>query len=138
MWPSSVESGLRVADLMRPVLGSPVVVLLGEKAAIGALRAAVPAVAEVCGQQWTMPGYSDEELAEVAVRYLVRRGYEVPEDVRDAIAGLTVTLPARTVRAAHQLSGAITRTAVSRTLTVAELGGIAGPAATTGGLAAVG
>ncbi|SDT09915.1 right-handed parallel beta-helix repeat-containing protein [Actinoplanes derwentensis] len=133
--PEVVES---LVELMRPALGNPVVVLLGEPAAIGALGAAVPGLAEVFGQRWTMPSYSGEELAEVIVRHLVRRGHEVPEDVREAIADLAVTLPDRTVRAAHLLSGSITRTAASRTLTVADLGGIAGRAATTGGLAAVG
>jgi hypothetical protein len=93
------------------------------------LHAAVPALAEVFGQTWTVPEYGVDELAELTVRHLVRRGHEVPDDVRSAVAGLAAQLPARTAR--------------SRTLALADVHGLAGapngaaPAA-SGGFATVG
>jgi hypothetical protein len=126
---------------MRPALGDPVVVLIGEEPALQELQAAVPAVAEVFGQNWSMPGYSTHELAEIVVRHLVRRGHEVPDDVRAALVDLAAGLPERTVRAAHLFSWGLTRTAASRTLALADLNGIAGrttPTRQTGGFAAVG
>ncbi|WP_067495021.1 right-handed parallel beta-helix repeat-containing protein [Actinoplanes sp. TFC3] len=130
---------------MRPALGDPVVVLIGEDQALRELRAAVPAVTEVFGQDWAMPGYSTTELAEIVVRHLVRRGHEVPDDVRAALVDLAAGLPERTVRAAHLFSWGLTRTAASRTLALADLNGLAGRTTTgtaaatrqTGGLAAV-
>ncbi|AGL14107.1 right-handed parallel beta-helix repeat-containing protein [Actinoplanes sp. N902-109] len=126
---------------MRSALGDPVVVLIGEEQALRGLRTAVPAVAEVFGQDWSMPGYSTPELAEIVVRHLVRRGHEVPDDVRAALVDLAAGLPERTVRAAHLFSWGLTRTAASRTLALADLNGIAGrttPTRQAGGLAAVG
>ncbi|MEU7908323.1 hypothetical protein [Actinoplanes sp. NPDC049118] len=69
-----------------------------------------------------MPDYAAAELAEIAVRYLLRRGHEVPDDVRAAVADIVVDLPDRTVRRAHALAAGLARTAASRTLTVADLG----------------
>ncbi|GAA2491359.1 right-handed parallel beta-helix repeat-containing protein [Winogradskya humida] len=128
----------------RPAPGDPVVVLIGEERALRELRAAVPSVAEVFGQDWSMPGYTTPELAEIVVRHLVRRGHEVPDDVRAALVDLAAGLPERTVRAAHLFSWGLTRTAASRTLALADLNGLAGRTASSsaasrqpGGLAAV-
>ncbi|MFC0099186.1 right-handed parallel beta-helix repeat-containing protein [Micromonospora marina] len=122
--------------------GDPVVVLLAEPETATALSRAVPAVGEIFGQHWSMPAYSPEELAEIVVRHLVRRGHEVPDDVRAALVGLAAGLPARTVRAAHLYSWQLTRTAASRTLALADLHGVTARRVATSepavGLAAVG
>ncbi len=121
--------------------GDPIVMLLGEEAALAPARAAVPGLAEVFGQQWSMPAYTTPELAEIIVRHLVRRGHEVPDDVREALAGLAGGLPEPTVRAAHVFSWGLTRAAASRTLALADVNGLAARSAgalRTGGLAAVG
>ncbi|MEU4788348.1 right-handed parallel beta-helix repeat-containing protein [Micromonospora tulbaghiae] len=124
---------------MRSRLGDPVVVLTGEEAALASLRAAVPAVNEVFGQQWSVPEFSADELAAVVLRHLVRRGHEVPDDVRAALTQMAGRLPERTVHAAHQFSLALTRRTGSRTLALADLAA-PGPAVgeRLGGLAAVG
>ncbi|MCA2217462.1 right-handed parallel beta-helix repeat-containing protein [Jidongwangia harbinensis] len=138
----AVES---LVEEMRAGMGDPVAVLIGEAAALRDLRASVPGVDEVFEQEWVMPAYSTAEFAEIVVRHLVRRGHEVPDDVRTAIADLAAGLPERTVRAAHLFSWGLTRTAASRTLALADLNGLMnraepGRAAArqSGGLAAVG
>ncbi|UFN92123.1 right-handed parallel beta-helix repeat-containing protein [Micromonospora aurantiaca] len=128
-----------LVNRMRSRLGDPVVVLTGEEAALASLRTAVPAVNEVFGQQWSVPEFSTDELATVVLRHLVRRGHEVPDDVRAALTQMAGRLPERTVHAAHQFSLALTRRTGSRTLALADLAA-PGPAAgeRLGGLAAVG
>ncbi|WP_018808680.1 right-handed parallel beta-helix repeat-containing protein [Salinispora arenicola] len=121
----------QLVDLIRPKLGDPVILLLGAAPALRELRAAVPVLAEAFGQEWTMPDYSIPELADIIVRHLVRRGHEVPDDVREALVDLAAGLPEGTVRAAHLLSMRLTGMAASRTLTLADLNGLA--ARTTAG-----
>ncbi|MFV2127504.1 right-handed parallel beta-helix repeat-containing protein [Micromonospora sp. LOL_013] len=130
---------------LRSSLGDPVVVLLGEPSALARLGAALPGLADVFGERWTIPEYDVAELAEIVVRHLVRHGHHVPEDVRAALTGLVERLPDRTVHAAHQLSRALTRATGSRTLALADLHGLAArhhpdalSARRSGGLAAVG
>ena len=133
-----------LVEQMRASMGDPVVTLLGEPAALRELGAAVPGLAEVFGQAWSMPDYTTEELAEIVKRHLIRRGHEVPDDVRAALSGLAAQLPERTVRAAHLLSWNLTRATGSRTLALADLNGLvsrntpADAARQSGGLAAVG
>ncbi|WP_305785776.1 right-handed parallel beta-helix repeat-containing protein [Symbioplanes lichenis] len=120
---------------MRRSPADPVVVLTSEQP--------VPGLAEVFGQHWAMPAYATNELAEIVVRHLVRRGHEVPDEVRAALVDLAAGLPERTVRAAHLFSWGLTRTAASRTLALADLNGLADrttarTGARTGGFAAVG
>jgi hypothetical protein len=63
-----------------------------------------------------------DELASLAVRELVRRGHEVPDEVRDAVAArLAGAADRETVYPAHQLARRLARTAASRTLAVADL-----------------
>ncbi|MBU2668192.1 right-handed parallel beta-helix repeat-containing protein [Actinoplanes bogorensis] len=110
-----------LVDGMRRAPGDPVVLLLAEPDAARELTTAVPALDEVFGRRWTMPAYTAPELAEIVVRHLVRRGHEVPDDVRAALAEMASGLSDRTVRAAHLLSWGLTRTAASRTLALADL-----------------
>jgi len=127
------------ASLAAP--GDPVVVLTGEPAALTALFRQVPALRDGFVEQWDFPAFSKAELAAIAVRYLVRRGHEVPDDVRTALAGLVADLPEQTVIAAHRLSALLARTAAARTLTVADISGLTAYGLADraeGGLASVG
>ncbi|XVU28957.1 right-handed parallel beta-helix repeat-containing protein [Actinoplanes sp. CA-054009] len=124
---------------VRGRLGDPVVVLVGEPGDVAALTRAVPAVGEVFGRSWQTTTYATEELAEIVVRYLVRRGHEIPADVRTAVAELAAGLPRPTVAAAHEFAAALSRSAASRTLAVADLRAPVRPSDPAhGGLAAVG
>ncbi|MET7747683.1 right-handed parallel beta-helix repeat-containing protein [Micromonospora sp. NPDC005367] len=130
-----------LVEQVRSAPGDPMLVLIGETAELAELRKAVPGLAEVFGQQWVVPAYSTTELAEIVVRHLLRRGHEVPDDVRAAIGELVVGLPEPTVRAAHQISWGLARTAASRTLALADLTGFGPgrePLRQSSGLAAVG
>lgn len=123
------DSGVEIIQSLvaqtRGGLGDPLLVLIGEERALTQLSRAVPAVAEVFGQRWTVPEYRVPELAEIAVRHLLRRGHEVPPEVRSALVDLAGTLPERTVRAAHQLAAALARAAASPTLALADVRGLA-------------
>ncbi|XVV16093.1 right-handed parallel beta-helix repeat-containing protein [Actinoplanes sp. CA-131856] len=138
---NTVEAVEALVEQMRGKLAEPVVVLVGEPADVAALTRSVPAVAEVFGRRWEMPAYATEELAEIVVRQLVRRGHEVPADVRAAVVGLAANLTRPTVHAAHELAAALSRMAASRTLALADLRApvaASDPARPAGGLAAVG
>ena len=89
------------------------------------------------------PQPSTEELATLVLRHLVRRGHEVPEDVRAALPELAGQLSAPTVRAAHEFSIGLTRRTGSRTLAAADLTGLTAQLSAaigerSGGLTAVG
>jgi Holliday junction resolvasome RuvABC ATP-dependent DNA helicase subunit len=101
--------------------GDPVVVLLGEPARIGALLGVVPNLQAGFAESWQLTEYTVDELADAAVRLLVRRGHEVPDEVRLAIAAELAERPQRTLRAAHQLARRLSVTAASRTLAAADL-----------------
>ncbi|RZU53502.1 parallel beta helix pectate lyase-like protein [Krasilnikovia cinnamomea] len=127
-----------LADALASTGGDPAVTLLGEPPVLAQLFTTVPQLAECFGHRWEVPDYAAAELAEIAVRYLLRRGHEVPDDVRAAVADIVVDLPDRTVRGAHALAAGLARTAASRTLTVADLGFRPGRGASmAGGLAGV-
>ncbi|WKU05350.1 right-handed parallel beta-helix repeat-containing protein [Micromonospora sp. HUAS LYJ1] len=120
--------------------GDPVVVLTGEPVALAALFRQVPALRDGFAAEWAFPEFTMTELAEVAVRHLVRHGHEVPDDVRAALADMVPDLPEPTVLAAHRLSAALARTAAARTLTVADVRGLAAYGVrdrASGGLASV-
>lgn len=141
---AAAEAVRPLIDRLRAGLGDPIVVLVGEHESVAALRSVVPGFDEVFGQIWSMPGYSAPELAELVVRHLVRRGHEVPPEVRAAVVELVGSLPAPTVRAAHALAGTLSQAAASRTLAPADVAGVAarlmpaGASRRSGGLAAVG
>ncbi|MEU4164937.1 right-handed parallel beta-helix repeat-containing protein [Actinoplanes sp. NPDC026670] len=121
--------------------GDPVVVLTGEPVPLSRLFEQVPELRDGFAEQWEFPPFTTGELAGIAVAYLLRRGHDVPDDVRDALAGMVATLPEPTAVAAHRLSAALARTAAARTLTVADVGGLTAYGLTEpaeGGLASVG
>ncbi|MFG1918536.1 right-handed parallel beta-helix repeat-containing protein [Micromonospora sp. NPDC048898] len=134
-----------LVEQMRPGLGDPLVVMIAEPAVLARLRVAVPGFTELFGQDWSIPELTVTEVAEVVARHLVRRGHEIPDDVRAALTGLAARAPERTVHAAHLLSRSLSRATGSRTLALADVHGLAGrtdPTVRTahhiGGLAAVG
>jgi Holliday junction resolvasome RuvABC ATP-dependent DNA helicase subunit len=135
------ELGEAMADEMRRVPGDPLVVLSGTPAALRALLMAVPQLPGCFGQRWDFPGYTSAELGELAVRYLTRRGHEVPDEVRAALLPLVAQLTEPTAAAAHRLAAGLARTAASRTLSVADMTSLyrePGAARSEGGLASVG
>jgi AAA+ superfamily predicted ATPase len=103
--------------------GDQVVVLTGEPDRLAALFVAVPALRNCFAEGWELADYSVDELAEIAVRLLIRRGHDVPEDVRDALADELAGASQHTVYAAHQLARTLSVTAASRTLAAADLRG---------------
>ncbi|MFE0023572.1 right-handed parallel beta-helix repeat-containing protein [Amycolatopsis sp. NPDC059021] len=115
--------------------GDPVLVLLGEPRRVREALDHTPGLRGEVTQNWALTGYSADELAEVAVRFLVRAGHEVPPEVRDALAGQLASVPDRTIRAAHEVARRLSSSAASRTLAAADL---AGRSAVGPGLASVG
>ncbi|MFC0547897.1 right-handed parallel beta-helix repeat-containing protein [Kutzneria chonburiensis] len=116
----------------------PVVVLTGPAERIGLLRKQLPVLRELFGTGWALGPYTVDELAEIAVRLLVRRGHDVPEDVRAALVHELAAASRQTVHAAHELAGMLSAAAASRTLAAADLRGIRPGYALGAGLAAVG
>jgi hypothetical protein len=106
---------------------APVMVLAGEPERLTSLWPLVPALRTSFAEMWELDAYGPGELAEVAARLLVRRGHEVPDEVRAALADQLASQPLRTVHAAHQLAYRLSATAASRTLAVADLGGVSAP-----------
>jgi hypothetical protein len=120
------DHGLEVVETMAGLMlrgaADPAVVMLGEHARLVPLFEQVPALAECFLEGWDLAPYSVDELAGLAVRELVRRGHEVPDEVRDAVAArLSDTADRETVYSAHRLARRLARTAASRTLAVADL-----------------
>ena len=108
--------------LMQRSPAEPVVVLIGDHTRLVPLFQQVQTLADCFLEGWDLAAYSVDELAELAVRELVRRGHEVPDEVREAVlARLTDTADRETVYPAHQLARRLARTAASRTLAVADL-----------------
>ncbi|MDX8149470.1 right-handed parallel beta-helix repeat-containing protein [Lentzea sp. BCCO 10_0061] len=111
-----------VVALMQRGPADPVVVMIGEHARLVPLFQEVQPLAECFLTGWDVAPYSVDDLAGLAIRDLVRRGHEVPDEVRDAVAAqLAATTERETVHVAHQLAGRLARTAASRTLAVADL-----------------
>ncbi|SDP42048.1 right-handed parallel beta-helix repeat-containing protein [Lentzea jiangxiensis] len=120
------DHGLEVVETMAALMlrgaADPVVVVLGEHTRLVPLFQQVPTLADCFLAGWDLAPYSVDELAELAVRELVRRGHEVPDEVRDAVAERLAGVADReTVHPAHRLARRLARTAASRTLAVADL-----------------
>jgi hypothetical protein len=137
-----VVEALQAEMQRRP--GDPVVVLIGEQERLGALFAVMPELRRGFADGWGLGAYSTEDLAELAVRLLVRRGHEVPDEVRQALLDELSSGTHRTVRSVHQLAVQLSAAAASRTLAAADLRGVsplqagAGARARGPGLASVG
>ncbi|OLR92312.1 ATPase [Actinokineospora bangkokensis] len=114
----AVES---LVDGLRRLAGDPVVVLLGEHDALAALFSGSRALAQVFPQSWALEDYTDAELAELAVRRLLRRGHEVPDDVRAALADQVRDGDLRTAHAVHRFADRLAAAVASRTLAAADL-----------------
>ena len=90
-----------------------------EQARLGELLSVLPRLQTGFAESWQLDEYTVDELAEAAVRLLLRRGHEVPDEVRTAIA--SALSPQWTLWEAHQLARRLSRTAASRTLAAADL-----------------
>jgi hypothetical protein len=105
----------------------PVVVLTGEPTRITPLFSLIPQLRSAFADLWELGAYTVDELAEVAVRDLVRRGHEVPDEVRAALAEQLALGPQQTVHAAHDLARRLSVAAASRTLAAADLYAVRAP-----------
>jgi hypothetical protein len=106
--------------------GSPVLLLIGERGRAAALYSVLPGLAKAVPEGWELAAYRDVELAEAAIRLLVRHGHEVPDDLRGAIGTEFARGPLRTIHAAHALARRLSVTAASRTLAAADLPAVPG------------
>jgi hypothetical protein len=125
-----------VADAMAARPADPVVVLTGERARLGELLSVLPRLQIGFAESWQLDEYTVDELTAAAVRLLEKRGHEVPDEVRTAIAEELSSGPQRTLRGTHELARRLSLTAASRTLAAADLR--AGAAAAALPLAEVG
>ncbi|WP_432848642.1 right-handed parallel beta-helix repeat-containing protein [Amycolatopsis sp. CA-161197] len=130
---SGAEVVEAVAEAVTRRPADPVVVLTGQTQRVAALLGVVPSLRSSFTVGWELGEYTVDELAEIAVRLLVRRGHDVPDDVRDALAHELASASERTVHAAHELARTLSVAAASRTLAAADLRGIRPPE--TGALA---
>ncbi|WP_328605153.1 right-handed parallel beta-helix repeat-containing protein [Amycolatopsis sp. NBC_00345] len=128
-----VEVVEAVAEAVSRRPADPVVVLTGEARRVSALLGLVPTLRGLFTVGWELGEYTVDELTEVAVRQLARRGHDVPDEVRDALAHELAAASEHTVHAAHELARTLSATAASRTLAAADLRGIRPPE--TGALA---
>ncbi|MFF0146453.1 SpoVK/Ycf46/Vps4 family AAA+-type ATPase [Amycolatopsis sulphurea] len=146
-WEAAAHTpGVEVLEALGEAIGrrpaDPVVVLTGESRRVGRLLGLVPTLRDLFAIGWELGEYTVDELAEIAVRLLVRRGHDVPDDVRDALAHELAASADHTVHNAHKLARTLSAAAASRTLAAADLRGIrpseSGALAVGQGLASVG
>ncbi|MFI5607334.1 right-handed parallel beta-helix repeat-containing protein [Amycolatopsis sp. NPDC051903] len=130
---SGAEVVEAVAEAVTRRPADPVVVLTGETRRVADLLGLVPSLRSSFTVGWELGEYTVDELAEAAVRLLVRRGHDVPDDVRDALGHELAAASEHTVYAAHELARTLSIAAASRTLAAADLRGIRPPE--TGALA---
>ncbi|WP_409463789.1 right-handed parallel beta-helix repeat-containing protein [Amycolatopsis sp. GA6-003] len=128
-----IEALEALAGMIARRPADPVVVFTGESDRVGELLAQLPALRDAFPYGWQLDEYTVDELAEIAVRLLVRRGHEVPDDVRAALAHELSAASDHTAYAAHELARTLSAAAASRTLAAADLRGIRPP--DTGALA---
>ncbi|MFD2473436.1 right-handed parallel beta-helix repeat-containing protein [Amycolatopsis silviterrae] len=128
-----IEALEALSEMISRRPADPVVVFTGESHRVGDLLAQLPTLRDAFPYGWQLGEYTVDELAEIAVRLLVRRGHEVPDDVRDALAHELSAASDHTAHAAHELARTLSAAAASRTLAAADLRGIRPP--DTGALA---
>jgi hypothetical protein len=110
-----------LADGMRRSPADPVVVVIGERPRLNPVLSLVPAMNGLFAEGWELTEYTVDELAEAAVRLLVARGHDVPDEVREVIAERLGATTGPTVHTAHQLARQLSTVAASRTLAAADL-----------------
>ena len=114
---TEVAEALEAALPHAPAL--PVLVLVGEDAALREVPRIATVLARAVPTCWDLSAYTPDELVELVVRELVRRGHEVPDDVAAVLRG--VVGDDGTARSAHDLAHRLARTAASRTLAAADV-----------------
>ncbi|WP_406634971.1 right-handed parallel beta-helix repeat-containing protein [Amycolatopsis sp. WGS_07] len=122
-----IEALEALSEMISRRPADPVVVFTGESTRVGELLAQMPTLRDAFPYGWQLSEYTVDELAEIAVRLLVRRGHEVPDDVRDALAHELSAASDHTAHAAHELARTLSAAAASRTLAAADLRGIRPP-----------
>ncbi|ATY13367.1 ATPase [Amycolatopsis sp. AA4] len=122
-----IEALEALSEMIARRPADPVVVFTGESDRVGELLAQLPTLRDAFPYGWQLGEYTVDELAEIAVRLLVRRGHEVPDDVRDALAHELSAAADHTAYAAHELARTLSAAAASRTLAAADLRGIRPP-----------
>ncbi|WP_134730628.1 right-handed parallel beta-helix repeat-containing protein [Amycolatopsis nivea] len=122
-----IEALEALSEMIARRPADPVVVFTGESDRVGELLAQLPTLRDALPYGWQLGEYTVDELAEIAVRLLVRRGHEVPDDVRDALAHELSAASDHTAFAAHELARTLSAAAASRTLAAADLRGIRPP-----------
>jgi hypothetical protein len=110
-----------LATAVRRNPASPVVVITGRVAAVSATFELAPQLRECFAENWALSAYGAAELTELAVRYLAKRGHEVPADVRAALQAALAESVERTVPAVHRFAARLVATGVTRTLAAADL-----------------
>ncbi|MCK2244226.1 MULTISPECIES: right-handed parallel beta-helix repeat-containing protein [unclassified Crossiella] len=116
-----VEAVDALCQAIRRNPGGPVVLLLGEPAALAALAELSTELGDCFGERWDFAEYEIEDLAELALRKLIWCGHEVPAEVAEALHDLLAEGEDRTARGAHRLAHRLATTAASRTLAAADL-----------------
>ncbi|WP_037363158.1 right-handed parallel beta-helix repeat-containing protein [Amycolatopsis orientalis] len=122
-----IEALEALSEMIARRPADPVVVFTGESDRVGELLGQLPTLRDAFPYGWQLDEYTVDELAEIAVRLLVRRGHEVPDDVRDALAHELSAASDHTAYAAHELARTLSAAAASRTLAAADLRGIRPP-----------
>ncbi|HKT00216.1 MAG TPA: right-handed parallel beta-helix repeat-containing protein [Rugosimonospora sp.] len=101
--------------------GNPVVVLVGDPAELDAALTEVPALRDCVVEHWQVAVYGITELTQLVVRYLNRRGHEVPEDVVPALRELVARSGDVSLLGAHRLAERIVSMGAARTIAAADV-----------------
>ncbi|MET0135886.1 MAG: ATPase, partial [Kibdelosporangium sp.] len=134
----AIEAAAALWAAVRAQPADPVIVLIGDERDVDVLLERFPDLPEFFPRRWHFGEYTAADLAEIAARHLRERGHDVPDDVVVAVREHIEAAGLGTVHSVHRLAGHLARTAASRTLTSADLTGLAGSVPVADGLASVG
>jgi hypothetical protein len=117
------ERDLVLSSLPAAAAGSPAVplVLIGDAPALDGFLRDHAGLADLFAGHIEFPGYTPEELAELASRHLQRRGFEVTGEARTARAECFVGAPGITAWGAHRFAAYIGESAGSPLIGAADV-----------------